>query len=128
MIVENIPKDVRAFVIEHIDSVELLEILLLLRRRASESWTAQRISDELRTNPASVEHRIGKLLKKGLVTVPEGEPVAFKYHPSSPEIEAVVCEVARCYAEKRVSVIELIFSKPQQTIQTFAEAFRFRKD
>ncbi len=128
--VENIPRAVREFVLDHIDSVELLEVLLLLRKYPAEQWTVQRISDELRTNPSSVENRVSVLVAKNLlvhVSATDKEAL-YQYMPSDNDLISLIDDVARCYAEKRVSFIELIFSRPRQTIQTFAEAFRFRKD
>jgi hypothetical protein len=39
-----------------------------------------------------------------------------------------VNDLARAYAERRVNVIALIFSKPATSLRHFADAFRLRKD
>jgi hypothetical protein len=46
----------------------------------------------------------------------------------TPALDAAVAQLAKDYAERRVSVITLIFSKPVDKLRTFADAFRLRKD
>lgn len=41
---DEVPEDVRAFLYDHIESYEHLEILLLLQRERSETWTAAALS------------------------------------------------------------------------------------
>ena len=38
----QLPDELKAFVLEHVDSVEQLEVLLLLRERRDRCWTAVR--------------------------------------------------------------------------------------
>ena len=46
--------------------------------------------------------------------------------PSPPA--KVVAAVADAYAERRYTVIDVIFSKPAERIRVFADAFRLRQD
>ena len=47
---------------------------------------------------------------------------------NDPELDQAVVRLAKDYAERRVTVITLIFSKPVDKLRTFADAFRLRKD
>ncbi|MGO9593875.1 MAG: hypothetical protein ACLQFT_04050 [Steroidobacteraceae bacterium] len=49
---DEVPEDVRAFLYDHIESYEHLEILLLLQRERSETWTAERLSSRLNMSPS----------------------------------------------------------------------------
>lgn len=126
----GIPDEVRAFIAEHIDSVEQVEVLLLLRRSGDREWTADAVSDELRTNPGSAAERLADLTARRLIAPAGGAPErpGYRYAPGTPALDQAVRGLDQAYAERRVSVINLIFSKPIDKIRTFADAFRLRKD
>jgi hypothetical protein len=127
----GISQTVQAFVADHIDSVLQLEVLLLLRGRPGTEFVARDIADELKIDPTWVEAQLENMCARGLLACPDASvnPRRFRYEPKAPDLSAVVDELARAYADRRVSVISLIFSKPPASpIRTFADAFRFRKD
>jgi len=67
-------------------------------------------------------------VSRGLATPAGDAPDAVRYAPAPPALDATVVQLARDYAERRVTVITMIFSKPVDKLRTFADAFRFRKD
>lgn len=119
----GIPDDVRAFIQAHIDSVEQLEVLLLLRRESTRAWTGDEVARELRINPISTGSRLSNLHQRTLLAEEAGR---YRYAPRHPELDRAVSGLARAYAEMRVSVINLIFSKPVDALSTFADAFKLR--
>jgi hypothetical protein len=128
---EAIPSDVRALIAEHIDSVAQLEALLLMQAAGpgSGDWDAEALGRELRINRDWAASQLQHLCAHGLLdcdSPPAG--TRFRYAPKTPELAAAVEGLARAYAERRVSVIGLIFSKPIDKIRSFADAFRLRKD
>lgn len=123
----EIGEDLSRFIAQHVHSVEQLEILLLLRNSASREWTASEVSKALSSHPHSVETRMLDLRARGLVASREAErEFVFRYAPQ-PGLDRVVDQLARAYAERRTSVINLIFSKPIDSVRTLADAFRLRK-
>lgn len=123
----DLPEDVQAFVASYIDSVVQLELLLLLRADPGRAWTPPEVARELRIEPAWTATELGKLAVRGLLAPADGVPT-YRYAPGKPELEAVITALAHAYAERRVSVINLVYSRPSDAIRSFAEAFRFRKD
>jgi hypothetical protein len=122
----SIPEDVRNFLFQHIDSVEQLEVLLLLRMHADRGWSPEEVATELRTDARSVRERLDDLRGGGLLAAePEG---GLRYAPKSPALDRTVHAVAQCYETHRVAIITLIFSKPSDRIRSFADAFRLRKE
>ncbi|WP_240481198.1 hypothetical protein [Sandaracinus amylolyticus] len=107
-------------------SVEQLEILLLLRGHAERDWNAEEVAKELRIASISAGNRLADLAARGLLT--EASPGRFRYAPNDPAMHAAVEGLAKVYPERRVSVIEIIFSKPNDVIRTFADAFKLRRD
>jgi hypothetical protein len=53
---------------------------------------------------------------------------AYRYAPRTDDLGQAVAQLAREYPVYRVSIVNLIFSKPIDKIRTFADAFRFTKD
>lgn len=121
----NIPAEVRRLLAEHIDSVEQLEMLLLLFRSGTE-WTVDAVGEELRTSRASVLRRIQDLTQRRFLVRGSG-PESYRFAKDNESRNAAVEALARVYAERPYTVIDLIFSKPIDNLRVYADAFRFRK-
>lgn len=106
----------------------MLEVLLLLRSGAQKEWDADAVSRELRSSPASAAKRLTDLCSCGLLSMIGSPTPLYRYHPKTGELDSVVGELARIYPERRARVIDLIFSKPIDTLRDFSDAFKFRKD
>jgi hypothetical protein len=117
------------FIIKYISSVDQLEILLLLRQDSAREWTAAETARSLFTQPEAVEARMAELAAQGLLAQKKtGDLIKYQYSPRSAELDRLVTDLAHDYPKYRVSIINLIFSKPIDKIRTFADAFRFTKD
>jgi hypothetical protein len=125
---QGLSDEVKKFIIEQIDSLEQLEILLLLHRRQDKEWTAQEVSRELRLSQISVATRLADLQKQGLLIVREASDPLYQYAPQKPTIAPIVDSLVKLYPDYRFTVINLIFSKPLDKIKTFADAFKLKKD
>ncbi len=123
-----IPPRVQRFIATHIDSIEKLEVLLLLRTQADREWTARDVSLELRIAETSAATRLADLAARRLVTERGGSPVAYRFAPASAEDAQDVTDLQDTYATRRVSVISFIFSKPLDKVRGFADAFRLKRD
>ena len=124
----DLPEDVQRLLREHISALEQLEILLLLRARSDKEWDAKAVQEELRTSETSTAARLVDLEQRGFLLSRIEDTVTFyRYHPSSEWMRETVELLDKAYAERRYTVIELIFSKPIDNLRVFAGAFRFRK-
>jgi hypothetical protein len=121
----GIPDDVRRFVVDYIDSVELLEVFLFLRANAGRDWSAGEVAAELRIAEESAAGRMVTLVGAALVGDEGGR---FRYGPKSAALDRTAIELARIYPERRFTIIEIIFSKPNEKIRSFSDAFRIRRD
>ncbi len=117
----------KQFIARHIHSVEQLEILLLLKRSAPREWTADEVSREISTSRYAAEARLMDLRARAVVAMREdGQVLWFRYDPATPD-DALVGQLAAVYAERRTSIITMIFSKPSDSVSSFADAFRLRR-
>jgi hypothetical protein len=125
---DAIPENVRRFIADNINSVEQLEILLLLRQSSSRDWDAETVSKELCSQPSAALMRMNDLLARGFLTGGEPPGRRFRYAPARQGLDQLVEQLAEAYHTMRVSVISLIYSQPSSQVQAFADAFRFRRD
>lgn len=123
-----IPPRVQRFISTHIDSIEKLEVLLLLRARAEREWTARDVSQELRITEASAAARLEDLAARKLLAVREGSPPSYRFKPASADDAQDIADLQETYSTRRVSVISFIFSKPLDKVRGFADAFRLKRD
>ena len=122
----DIPADVSHLIFENIDSIEQLEVLLLLRAAAPSARSREQISSELRSSLSSVSNRLLGLEKAGLIQAISPATDAFIYKPATPELEATVNSLVDVYRVRRQKVFELIFS-PLKKGRHFADAFMVNK-
>ena len=125
---KQLPAEVQEFIAGNIDSLEQLEILLLLREYQQESWTVERLYDRIRSNVESIRLRLEQLAGQRLVAIIAGNPPSFQYQPADEKLKQAVEQLSVAYRERRISVLEQVFSKPLLPLKGFAEAFRIRKD
>ncbi len=121
----RLDQNIEKFIYACINSVEQLEILLLLRSR--KELDAETITQELRTTSSSVEKRLSDLMRKNLVILREQDgKQTYVYDPPSLYADTMD-QLASLYSSHRVSVINLIFSKPPDALTGFSDAFRFKE-
>jgi hypothetical protein len=124
----GIPERVRAFVREHIQSIEQVEVLLLLFRTAPREWTAMATGRELRIDPVSAARRLTDFQSHGLVQArPGDEALLYWYDGASGSLDRAISELAAAYRERRTALINLIISTPNDDVRVFADAFRLRR-
>lgn len=121
-----IPDHVLQFVRGHIKSVWTLDLLVLMRRSGGQAWMPDRLATELRGNRTLVHDVLTSLARAGLL-VAETDG-SYRYGPASAELDGLAAELERHYAERPVALIKEIASAPNDKIQSFADAFRIKKD
>jgi hypothetical protein len=122
-----LPDDVIRFLNRHIDSVEQLEVLLLLHRSVESDWTAEMVAAALYTHPASAGRRLAALCDDGLIVLSPSHPGAFRYLPDRSGTGEMIATLADTYRERRVAVVTAIASKPMENVRAFSDAFRLRR-
>jgi predicted transcriptional regulator len=116
---------VLAFVDRFIESVEHLEILLLLAAH-DRNWSVAEIFQRIQSSQASVEQRLQTLVAAGLLSKDANS--LYRFTPKDPETQKLVNDLAEAYKTRRVRVIEAIYTRKTDAVRTFADAFKFRKD
>jgi hypothetical protein len=121
-----ISDDLRLLIRKSIGSVWALELLILISREAARSWTSEDLNRDLRGSLALVEEILLRFVAAGLVaTEPDGR---FTFRPATPELARLVEQLQQEYATRPLTVVREIVSAPNAKIQTFADAFKVKKD
>lgn len=124
MVGGDLPSSTKDFIARHIISVAQLEILLLLHADPTREWTAREITLHLRSEETSVHKWLGMLVSLGLAAQ---SGTTYRFAPATDELANKTGAVAEAYRERRIKVIELIFSKPNENLLNFVRAFDLRK-
>jgi hypothetical protein len=101
-----LPGHVERFIDEHIENLEGLEILLLLRSQPLREFEPREVTRELRLGSESASARLTEMTRRGLISV---HGARYRYAGSG-AIDLIIDELSRCYTERRVSVIDRIFT------------------
>lgn len=118
----------RQFIVRNIDSVAQLEALLLLRANAGQLWQPETVARRLYIQPVTAAALLRGLHERELIMLAQPEPAAYKYGPTTAELVRRVEDLAVAYARQLVTVTNLIHSKASGEIQSFADAFRLRRE
>ena len=124
----EIPSDLRNFILETIDSVGQVEAILLCRANPNEEWCPELVAARLYISEKDAASLLAQLSSLNMLERLEGEPPRYRYRTASPELSALIDQLAATYAKHLISVTKLIHTKPKTRIQQFADAFRIRKD
>ena len=117
--------DVLEFIRSLIKTVWSLELLLLMRRTAQCTWTSDELIKELRSSRNIVSDTVTVFVQAGIL---REEEAGFRYAPAAPELDQLIEELAREYAERPTSVINTIVDAQSGKLQAFANAFRLKRD
>jgi hypothetical protein len=122
-----LPPEVERFLVDHVDSVAELEALAYLHANPDVDVAPDAVARALGVDPAWARAELERLASRGVVA--RGEtPGTCRFASSPPASRRSIDAVMAAYRERRVSVIELIITKPSRHVLSFADAFRLRKD
>lgn len=119
-----IEDDVLALIRGSIRSIWALELLLLLQRDRGRKWNEAELVRELRGSPLIVRDGLTALQAAGAVC---GQPDRIRYCPRTDRIADLVGRLVQSYEQRPAAVMRAIAAAPDDRIQTFADAFRFKR-
>lgn len=122
---ESLSPAVRTFITQHLSSVEELEILLFLLAAHGKPQTIESVYQTILSSKSSVERALEKFIAAGLAERASQDLPVYSIQPAQ---AAIVQELQDTYRRLSVRVIEAIYQKPRDAAQTFADAFKFKRD
>ena len=118
-----LPATIVEFISRHIQSVEQLEVLVLLHRDPEMCWSAKRVYDVLLSTLQSVQRWLDDLTRRGLIQKCPDEVDGYQASPDE-TIRSEVAQLAEWYRNTPVRVIEAIYRRESSAAQSFADAFK----
>lgn len=127
MPMSSLSPTVRAFLERTIDTLDSLEVLLLLARTPDRAWTAEEVGTELRTSTFAATQRLQWLAAKGLVR--RRDDGRSQFDGTDTMQAEQLAELAAAYRDRRTSVIAAIYTRPRpnDALMSFANAFKLKK-
>jgi hypothetical protein len=120
-----LPDDVIVFLNKHITTVWALELLLLMRQNRSRVWTIEALAKELRASSQVIMRVVPSLIAAGIVAETDD---GFGYAPRQSALDDTIERLEGVYKQLPVTIIRHIALAPHREAQSFADAFKFRKD
>jgi len=129
MAIQDLSPGTKQLLEGHIDSVIQMEMLLMLKVQPDTPLSAAHIAQQLYVSEAVAGERLAALERSGLLQaeVDADGRSCYRYRPANPAMDAQVEDLARDYAQRRVRVIEWLYSRPSSSVRSFAGAFRLRR-
>ena len=123
MATPGVPPGVRRLIADHLDSVALLEALLVVRAAPERAWSAGDVARALVTRPDHAQQLLDQLTAAGFIALASAS--GYRYEPGSraADVEAL----AECYATRRPTVVGLVFAPRNAEAEALADAFRLRR-
>lgn len=124
----DLPPQLARFLADCIESVEQLELLVVIARMRERWWTARDLAEELWLSPAATGRDLEILAGRGLLEVRLANDLCYRLSPISAEGREAVTLLTELYPTRRVDILSSIVLRKGRALRHFAEAFRFRKD
>lgn len=128
--VEELSEDVRRLILASVPSLDALELLIGLVRRAPAVMSSEMLDRELGPRSLGLEqiNRYFRFLREEGILA-EGPAGLFGYRPATPELDRAAQGLLRAYNERPVTLVRTVYDlADQRRIQAFSDAFRLRKD
>jgi hypothetical protein len=126
---KELPDDLIRFIHASVPSIDALEMLLFVVRQSGERCTVAQVNDAMRgsVEESAVVSYLAQLVAQGVLT---GSPAnGYAYADAAPAITHVIDRLVRAYNERPVTLIRTVYQvADSNSIQRFADAFKFRKD
>jgi hypothetical protein len=117
----------RALVESRLDSVEMVEVLLLLHADRERCWTVDEVAGASGLDTVTASRHLILLRQRGLLTVAMGGDASYTYGAQG-ELAGAVDDLMECYRTRPMELASVMAARPRQKLRLFADAFRLRRD
>ena len=124
---DALPSDVVQFVNDTIDSIEQLELLVMLIESSDRWWDAVSAGHALGVNPGAMRRDLERLATRNLLAVNLGNDVSYRFEPGSPSLRTTGEAFAAAFRRNPRALFRLAAQREKRAIRDFADAFRIRR-
>jgi hypothetical protein len=125
---DELPLQIRHFILEKIDSVPHLEALLQMREQPTLTWTAQSVARLVYVEDSVASKILHDFMRRGWVRKLSEVDEAFSYDNAWDPTGEFMDLLAATYRNQLIRVATLIHSNVSPGVRGFADAFNIKKD
>jgi hypothetical protein len=124
----QLPAGVAAFVSAHVETLERLELLLLMMQSRDRWWDASTVSRQLGYDAEAARRALDHLAAHNLLAIRVTADVRYQYQPGEPRLADTAAMFAEAFRINPLAVLQLVTAPERRSIRDFADAFRIRRD
>lgn len=109
----------------HLATMDHVELLMILRGSREDSFTLRQLVEKMRKPPETAEQCLEALVRGGLAA--QLSDSTYRYAAREETLDRTAEEVVRLYNERPVTLVRLLYERPPIAVNTFADAFKLRK-
>jgi hypothetical protein len=122
---DQLPRDVRDFIREHVHSVGELDLLMLLYRARDRLWHIDEICEALAAPPKWATIQLHAMAAARLA---EHDANRWRFRAASDDLMTATEALGHMYQTRRADLAGHIFATPSHDDEAFADASRLRND
>ena len=123
----RIPKEVIAFVVRYLPSVEHLEVFMLIQRVPVRSWSSAEVAEELNIPKATANDVLERLASDNFLDIKILNDVLYCFNPVTPALAQAAARCVDSYRRERIAMTKIVTAATIRPMRDFAEAFRIKK-
>jgi hypothetical protein len=124
----NLPVEIQDL-IAALDSIDQLQILLMVLRSPSQVFHSEEIAQALRLTPEASQVAMDALQARRLIVRVQSSPgqQGYQYAPATITLHVAAEELAVLWETHSMVIIKLLYQRSDRALRAFANAFRLRR-
>ena len=123
----ELPHRVVAFVRDHVETLEQLEVLILLSKSPERWWDAAAAGEALGLSETITGDALERFASHNLLAISITTDVRYQLQPGTPMLRDASAEFAEACRTRRGAIFRLVTDAQQRAMREFADAFRLRR-
>jgi DNA-binding MarR family transcriptional regulator len=115
-------------IIDAIDSLQELQMLVVLMEDPDRWWDAGALATDTGNAPSVTRRTLDRLAARNLLDIRVTEEVRFRYRPGTFALEEAGSAFLDAYHKNPIAVARMIAVRGTRPAKDFADAFRIRRD
>jgi DNA-binding IclR family transcriptional regulator len=124
-VTDELSAELKAFVFACIDSVEQMEILALLRTRAT-PLSANAVAQAIGIAPALTRTHLDTLTARGLLRTDVSSELLYRFAPATENLADYATRLIAIYSDSKTVVLRAIAQNARPSLKRFSDAFKLR--
>lgn len=112
----------------YVDSLDSLEVVVMVFRESERSWSPEQVAQRLRISTRVARRELERMRTRGIARPDAEDPSRTQFDPSDTERLAAVARISATYGTRRIELINYVASQTLKRIQSISDAFRLKKD